>query len=465
MKKLFSNTIVFAVGNFSSRLLMFFLVPLYTRTLTAEEYGFVDLLTITITLILPIFSLIIHEAILRFTLDKNTNNDQVIAIGMKTALIGFIPVIFLSPIIMSLLGTSQYLFYFLAAYILSVLKQIFSFYARGIGKINLVVIVGFIDTFLLLVLNIVFLLVLKKGIDGYYYSLVISGLIVVVSWYKLLKIKLSECFTKTNLSLKKQMYDYSLPLIPNSLSWWISNTSDKYMLTYFWGVSTTGIYAVAYKIPSLLNTLTSIFMQAWQISAVEEYEANNKDNFSEVYKFFFGINILVCVVLILCAKFIALFMFSRDFYSAVEFVPILLVAYFFNGIASYLGSIYTASKKTNMLFLSTAVGAVINIVLNIFLIPRFGGYGAAIATFVSYFVIWFIRLINTRRILSLEYNLMTTIYQIVSLVGLTICMSLSKTYLIDILLLIFFIVIFVTNFFVIKTIWKIFFCKLKKKMI
>lgn len=454
-KKLLSNTLIFGIGNFSSRILIFFLVPLYTRTLTSIDYGYIDLLTITITLFLPFFTLNIHEAVIRFSLDKKTSNESVIAIGMKTVLVGILPVIIITPIIMRLLGTGEYIIYFFVAYILSAMKHVLTYYARGTERVRLVVILGILDTGLLLILNLIFLLVLNLGIDGYFYSLIISSTIVLVLYILLLKINIRSIFSKNDKALKRKMLSYSIPMIPNSISWWISNTSDKYILNFFWGVSTTGIYAVAYKIPSLLNTITKIFMEAWQISAVEEYESNNNKNFSEVFRFFFGVNILVCLGIVLFSNVIALIMFSDEFYSALKFVPILLSAFFFNGLASYLGTVYTASKKTNMLFISTSIGALINITLNIILIPNYGGYGAAIATLISYFIIWLIRLINSRKIMTLEFNVQSMIVQIASLLIVTTFMSLEVSPISMVLIAVFSGLIVISNIFVVKAITKL----------
>lgn len=461
-KKLLSNTLIFGVGNFSSRILVFFLVPLYARALTTEEYGLVDLIAITINLIIPIFGVNIHEAILRFTLDKESNNKEVISIGIQAMIIGFFPVVLIVPIIMKFLGSKIYIMYFLVTYLITGLKNIFSYYARGTEKIKLVVSLGIVDTVLLLGLNLLFLLGLRQGIHGYYYSLIISGSIVIVIYIVKLGIRSSDIFCKGNKNLRKKMLSYSVPMIPNSLSWWVSNTSDKYILTYFWGVGVNGIYAIAYKIPSLLNTVTSIFMQAWQISAVEEYERQENDNFSHVYRSFFSINIIVCVSLIICCEFIGKIMFSREFYGAIRFVPILLVAYFFNGLASYLGSIYTASKKTNMLFISTCIGAIVNIVLNIILIPKYGGYGAAIATLVSYFIIWIVRLINTKDIISLKYSKKKTVIEIIFLMGIAICMSVPRSIASRTLAVIFLLSVVITNFKMIVSTYKVIWGKINK---
>lgn len=448
-KKLFKNTFVFAIGNFSSRLLIFFLVPLYTRTLSTTEYGMVDLITVTITLLLPIFTMNLHEAILRFCLDKNINKSDVLSVGINFSIIGFFIMALISPFIMKLIGASSYITFFLITYILTALKNIFTYYSKGCEKVKLVVALGFLETILILLFNVIFLIKFNLGIYGYYYSAIISGIVVILLYIIMLKVRIKDCFKKNSWTLTKDMLKYSLPMIPNSLCWWISNTSDKYMITHYQGVGASGLYAVAYKVPSLLNTITSIFMQAWQISAVEEYEKKQDGNFSEVYNFLFGINILACIVLILFSNLIAHIMFSVEFYDAVKFVPVLLGAYFFNGLASYLGTIYTASKKTKMLFISTLIGAIFNIIMNIILIPSYGGYGAAIATLISYFIIWLIRLVNTRNIVNLYYGKISSIIQIICLILIIAFMEKPEAKFINVFIAS---IVFVFNFRIIKSI-------------
>lgn len=417
--KLMKNTLIFTIGNFSSRFLIFLLIPIYTRSLSTTEYGYIDLITTTISLILPILTLNIHEAIMRFMLEKDGKQDNILSIGIYVVLFSGLSVIFIAPLIMKVIGAEKYTIYFIIAFIFMALKNNFMYYAKGMEKVKQLVFIGIVDSFITLLLNIYLLMYLHKGIDGYYYSLIISGIVVVVLYIRVLNIKLHNIFVKFEKNILRDMLKYCIPMIPNSLSWWISNTSDKYIVSYFCGVSITGMYSIAYKIPSLLNTVTSVFMQAWQISAVDQYK-KDKNEFSNVYNAFFSINILVCTLIIVFTNLIGKIMFSNEFFGAVMFVPILLVAYFFNGLAAYLGSIYTSAKKTNMLFYSTGIGAILNIILNIILVPIIGAYGAAIATLISYFIIWLIRIVNTKKIIQINVNYLVHICEMLAILILAV---------------------------------------------
>lgn len=423
-KKLVKNTMVFAIGNFSTRVLIFLLVPLYTRTLSTEEYGVIDLIFSSVSLMLPIFSLNIHEAVLRYSLESGSNPEEIFSIGLTTILIGLLPVTIASYFITKFLNIGSYYLALVLTYAVTALKQLLMYYSRGKQKVKLIVVVSIADTLLLLALNIFFLYIMKLGLRGYYISLLISSLISIGIFYKFLSINIGKAFCLFKKMRLKEMLKYSIPMIPNSISWWLSNASDKYFMNTFRGIGETGVYSIAYKVPSLLNTVTKIFMDAWQISSAEEYEQNNEGSFSEVYRLYFGTSILICAVLTLFTKPISIIMFSPAFQDAAHYVPILLVAFLFNGLASFYGSIYTASKMTNMLMISTGSGAILSIILYFVLIPAMGGLGASISTLVCYIVVFVIRQTHSKRIVKIEYSIYKQILQFLIFFILTVVWSL-----------------------------------------
>lgn len=178
----------------------------------------------------------------------------------------------------------------------------------------------------------------------------------------------------------------------NSLGWWANNVSDRYVVTFLCGIAVNGVYSVAYKIPSILNTFQQIFIQAWQISAIKEY--TNRDS-----RVFYGkalncMNVMMCICcmgLILLTKPIARLLYAKDFYAAWQYVPFLLVSSVFNSASGILGPILTANKNSKAMGTSALYGALINIGLNIILVYIMGAQGAAIATAISSFFIYLFR--------------------------------------------------------------------------
>lgn len=427
-KKLIKNTALITVGNFASKLLTFFLLPLYTAILTTAEYGVADLMTTTVNLISPFFTLIISEAVMRFALDKECNKSQVLSIGLYITLLGSVTMLVFSPLIRFSSDLKPYYVLFVLYFFVVTLQTVLSQFVKGIEKVTVYASSGVLHTVTSITFNILFLVVFKIGINGYLLSMVLSNAITIVYlflgaelWRYVIPPKEVSC------ELIRKMLQYCLPMIPNSLSWWVSNSSDKYMLTFFCGVATTGVYSVSQRIPSLFATISTIFISSWQISAIDDFGSKESIGFySRIYRIYSTFNILVLSGLILLVKPLARFLFSKSFFDGWQFVPVLLMAFLFQAMSSYLGTIYTSAKKTKMLFVSTIVAAMANIALNAILIPVLGAQGAAIATFASYFIVWLMRLIDTRKIIKLEIAYKTDIISYLLLVA-QICIVVSDS--------------------------------------
>ena len=425
-KKLGKNILLITIGNMASKLMSFFLIPLYTASLTTTEYGTADLMTTTVNLLMPFFTLLISEAVLRFSLDDKYNKSEVLTSIVPVFIIGGMLFFIASQFIWLNDDLSGYYWYFIIYYFSVVMQTILSSFVRGIGRISVYSLSGILHTLLFLLLNIFFLLVVKIGLQGYLFAMIAGNIVASIFLFFAGKVYTFVSPKMFDKKLLKEMLNYSVPMIPNSLGWWISNSSDKYMLTFFYGVSITGIYSVSQRIPSLFAMISSIFMSAWHISAVEDFGSESTKKFySGVYRKYSVLNILVVSILIFLTKPIAFILFSKDFFNGWYYVPILLVAFLFNAQSAFLGSIYTSAKKTKMLFVSTVIAAIMNIVFNFLLIPLCGATGAAIATLISYFVVWMIRMIDSKRILVIGWNKTTDIISYILIIVQTIVIMLN----------------------------------------
>ena len=297
------------------------------------------------------------------------------------------------------------------------LYQLCSQFARGTDKIVELSIAGVINSFIMVLFNVLFLLYFKLGIAGFFMAKILSYFFAIIYYFFKLKIYEQIVRTKPLNHLSKSMTDYSRPLILNSISWWINNASDRYIVTWMCGVAVNGVYSIAYKIPSIVEVFQSIFLQAWQISAVKSF--NDKDNevfFSRIYTTYNLLMVLLCSIIIIMVKFIAGIMFAYEFYEAWLFVPILLIANVFGAMSGLIGGVFSAVKDTKIYSYSTMIGAIVNIVLNIILIKFIGVIGAAIATAISYFVVWVIRMVNAKKYITLKLNIKRDLVVYITLV-------------------------------------------------
>ena len=406
------NMSILTISNFVSKILVFLMLPLYTNVLTTQEYGTIDIISTTINLSIPIFTLSISEAILRYTMEKNVKKEEVLKESFKVIVKGFLILLVFSPITIFFKLPLIYVVIFLIYYLTTAIANALSYYTKGTNNLKLLGISNIIRALLLVSLNCLMLLVLKLNIIGYYISLIVSDIIfILILLIPVLKNKQKRI--KQNNQLAKEMKSYSKPFIINSISWWINNASDKYLVLFFCGINLTGIYSIAYKIPSMLEVVQNIFSQAWQISAIKEYKSKEAEAFfSTMYKYYNFILIMTVLIILLFLKSISKILFAKEFYVAWKFVPFLLLAILFGALSGFLGSLYSANKDSKMYAKSTLIGAISNIILNLILIPIFNAYGAAIATFISYLVVWIIRVKNVKKYLELkiEHKKNTIIY-------------------------------------------------------
>lgn len=406
------NMSILTISNFVSKILVFLMLPLYTNVLTTQEYGTIDIISTTINLSIPIFTLSISEAILRYTMEKNVKKEEVLKESLKVIVKGFLILLVFSPITIFFKLPLIYVVIFLIYYLTTAIANVLSYYTKGTNNLKLLGISNIIRALLLVSLNCLMLLVLKLNIIGYYISLIVSDIIfILILLIPVLKNKQKRI--KQNNQLAKEMKSYSKPFIINSISWWINNASDKYLVLFFCGINLTGIYSIAYKIPSMLEVVQNIFAQAWQISAIKEYKSKEAEAFfSTMYKYYNFILIMTVLIILLFLKSISKILFAKEFYAAWKFVPFLLLAILFGALSGFLGSLYAANKDSKMYAKSTLIGAISNIILNLILIPIFNAYGAAIATFISYLVVWIIRVKNIKKYLEMkiEHKKNTIIY-------------------------------------------------------
>lgn len=407
-RKLGKNFIIISIGSFASRLISFFLVPLYTSVLSTAQYGEIDLITTTSNLVLPFVSLCLYDALVRFALENKEEDrlKQLLSISLYVDLIGCSALAIISIFVLRITPLSGCIDLFIIYTLVLSLSQITNQFVRGKECMLDYAVAGVMHTFIFVLSNILFLLVFKLGVRGYLWAHIIGYIVPIV--FLNFRCRIYKYLIKPKEIKREQvrlMLAFSLPLIPNAISWWVSNSSDKYIITAFCGVAENGIYSVAYKIPTILTVFTSLFYSAWQISSIEGFGTEETRFFYEdVRNKYSTVIIIIASAVIAMTKPIAGFMYQKEFQQAWLFTPVLILASGCSAIANFYGSIFSAASTTKIIFSSTVIAALINIIINIALIPFWGGMGAAIATLVSYIVLLFIRFYFSKKILTMNIN-------------------------------------------------------------
>lgn len=419
-KYLFKNIGALFLGNFSSKILVFLLVPLYTRTLTTTEYGSYDLLNTTVQFLTPLLSFNIADAVMRFTIGASKDEQRTtFSIAVKYIIVSLILIMLGTGVTAALFPDGivrKYFWEFILLFASYNIHRIIIQFARGLDDISGLSITGVFSTFCMIALNVLFLLCFKFGLKGYFYANILSSVFSTVFLIVRDKMPRYVRLDRNVLirgSYEKEMIVYCVPLILNTLSWQINNMADRYAVTFFCGLAANGIYSISYKIPGVLNAVQSIFIQAWQLSSIKEHTSGSRDEFyTTIYKGVQFIMVMLCSTLIIFTKLAAKILFANEFYEAWVYVPVLTIYIVLNTLSGTVGAVFSAEKDSKTLATSAVLGAAVNIVLNIVLIYFFGVQGAAVATLISSMVIWLIRNVRARKYVNMKisYRLSALMY-------------------------------------------------------
>lgn len=384
-KELIKNTFIIAIGKFSTQIVSFLLVSLYTAKLTTEQYGSYDLIITIITFLTPFITLTLEESMFRFLIDAKSKKEeksiitQTVLTIIATLTIACI-IIFGVIKIFSINTTKLFIPYVIAVVLMALMNAL----VRGLGKIKLYSLSNFILSVITIVLNVVLILGTNLKVDALLLSVIIANLIMVVFLSVRVNLKRFIDVKLVNKKMMKEMLAYSIPLIPHSLSWTIINLSDRLIITAMLGTASNGIYAVSNKFPTIINTVYNYFAIAWKESAAKALHENDSSKYyNKIYVALKNIVYSATVGLVAVIPFVFNILINGEYQEAYLYIPILVFSVYFSNIASFYGGIFSAYKKTKIIGATTLVSAIINLVVDIILIKFMGIYAAAISTLVS----------------------------------------------------------------------------------
>ncbi|MEO0275062.1 MAG: oligosaccharide flippase family protein, partial [candidate division WOR-3 bacterium] len=402
-KKLAVNTFFFALGNIGSKSIQFLMLPVFTRYMIPAEYGKLDVINTTVSLMVPILSFQIAEAILRFAVDCRVQREN--RNILPNALIFLVSTfllfsLFLYPMMKNISVFNEYSFYLYTLLFLTILNGIVKQYIRGLEKIKLYVASDIFYSAIFALSNLVLLVTFKLGIRAYLLSNIISLMCATLliffaaRLYKHVNLKIDN-------QLLKEMLVYSIPLIPNGIMWWVVTASDRYIISYFVGYEATGIYSVAARFPGLLTVFYGIFHQAWQLSSMEEY---GKEDYGEFFRKVFNVTMSVMFfgssLLFLAIKPFLQVYVGQAYVESWRYVPFLFLGAVFQTFSFFFGVNYGNSKKTIGAFYSSVIAAIVKIVTILLLIKSWRIQAASFSTMLAYLTMWIVRVYHTKRLVK-----------------------------------------------------------------
>lgn len=407
-KKLIKNTLILSIGTVIPKLANFLILPILTAYLSKEEYGTYDLISILISLLIPIITLQLHTAAFRFIIEQRNNKENIKKIItniflflIPTTLIS-VTIIFLSLFKYPTLTRILISIYFILEVFFNVLGQI----SRGMSNNKLYASASALNSIVNLIFTIICIYYLKLGLNGVLIAINCSMFFPIVLF--VYKLKLFD-YIKIDLYDKKtlkELLQFSLPMIPTGLSMWVMNVSDRVVISLALNIEANAIYAVAKKIPNIITLAQNTFSLAWQESAsIASSDSDASEYYSKMFEIIF--NFMSTSMLIILAFMPLLFkiLIRGGYGEAYKQMPILLLGMFFYTMSSYLGGIYTAKKLTKNVGITTIISAVINLVTCIMMINFLGIYAASLSTLISYIVLTLYRMLEIKKHVNMKYNI------------------------------------------------------------
>lgn len=402
-KRLLTNTAIFTVGKLLSKLLMFFMIGLYTACMTEAEFGTAELITGIANLLIPLACVGISEGIFRSAAAKDGDKEAFFTNGLLVYGVGSVVFLCLAPLMLLIPRFADSVWLIAAYVVVANLHTVVSQYLCAIGRTKLFAGQGILNTALVIGFNILFLPVLDFGVTGYVSAIILADLVTTV--FLILVTRLWRAVKLRSISKQTvvTMLKFCLPLVPTTIFWWITGVSDRYMVDMMCSPEMNGLYTAAYKVPNLLIYAIAIFDSAWKLSASAEEDPEACAAFySKVWRAYTTVAFLGGGCLILGSRVLAGLLFAGDFAEAWIYIPTLTFATVFTALCTFLGSVYFTSKRTIGSMLTALMGAVLNVALNLLLIPPFGAMGASVATFASYFAVCLLRLVTGRRLIPFK---------------------------------------------------------------
>lgn len=406
-KALAKNTFIIAIGTFLPKFSSIITLPIITGGLTKAEMGTYDLISTLVSLFLPVATLQIQSAAFRFLIDVREDEKEtkriitnIISFILPTSLIA-LTILYLCLGNVSLVIRWLICLYFFSDILMLSTQQI----VRGLSNNKLYSASSVTISFSNMLLIVLTISVGKQGLVGVLASITIAttiGLILLlVKGHILSRIDLSLLSRKTLL----EMLSYSWPMIPNSLSNWVLSFSDRAVLTAFMGLEANAIYSVANKIPALFTTVQGTFVFAWQENASLASKDSDADTYyAEMFASIFGILVGIMALLIAATPILFWLLIRGDYKEAYYQMPILFMGMLFSSMASFIGGIYVAHKKTRSVGVTTILAAACNLVIDLVFVHKIGIFAASISTLVSYVFLTIYRMVDVQKFQKVKFN-------------------------------------------------------------
>lgn len=412
---------IYAIGNLGSKIITFAMVPLYTFFVKDRgDFGYYDLCLTVIFLIIPFATLQLRDGAFRFLLETNDRDDRNrIITFVYRCLITSIVVSLIATLLLTMFTSIDYVWYCLLLLIAMSFFEVITQVARGLGKNKDFVAAGIISSLGIGVFSIIFVALMNMSITGIFIANILARFAALI--YLEARLKIIATYFKFNLSLGQVGHDilkYSLPLLPGALCWWLTGSSDRWFIKYFLGLEVNGIYAVAFRFNGIILTLATIFYQAWQETAILQYNSPDRDKFfSKMFNTYIGVLAILLTAYTFTLKMFYPIIVDANYQESVNYLYLMGISSVLFSLSAFFDMGYQCAKDTSRTLPAIFLAAIVNIVFNLLLVKYAGVYGAIATSIITYLVLFFYRLHDMKRYFKLSFYPRTIIASLIIPLG------------------------------------------------
>ena len=411
-KKLIKSSLVYLIGNVLSKVVTFFMIPLYTKYIDAGDYGTYDSVIAIITFVCALVFFDIGGAILRFMMESHTVEEKKLPIYSGILIFcGSLAIYLVLSCIVGLVVPIQYYVLIILYGVFYSFEMMYGFIIRGQGKTMLYMVSGVVFTVTYVSLNVLFIVGLKWG----YYSLYISQMIAFA-----IRILIFEFSSKTlinfqksyiNRDLQKQMVKFALPYGINAVAFWFLSSVNRIIITTFMSPEANGYYSMANKFSAIIVLFSSCFQLAWQELAYSKKNDLNEETgeyYSKAIDLYLKIVLSASIVAIPLIQ-LGLTVFPQfidpQYAPSIKLIPLGIIGAVLSVTNSFIGSIFGGIKKSPIILYSTIAGAIVNCTIIFLLLKVIGVEAANIALIAGFLVTVLIRIIILAKTIKIKINI------------------------------------------------------------
>ena len=398
---------IYAIGNLGSKIITFAMVPLYTFFVSERsDFGYYDLCLTVIFLIMPFATLQLRDGVFRFLLETHDRSD-------RTKIITFVYRTLLTSLVITLVVTAMlamftsigYVWYCFLLLIAMSFFEVITQVARGLGNNKDFVAAGIISSLGIGLFSIILVAFCGLGIKGIFIANILARIAGLV--YLELRLHIIATYFKFDIKIGqvgRDILKYSLPLLPGSLCWWLTGSSDRWFINHFVGLDANGVYAVAFRFNGIILTLSTIFYQAWQETAILQYDSPDRDKFfSKMFNSYIGILAILLTAYTFSLKIFYPIIVDANYQESVDYLYPMGVSSVIFALSAFFDMGYQCAKETSRTLPAIILAAIVNVLCNYYLVRNMGVYGAIATSIITYVVLFFYRLNDMKRYFHLQF--------------------------------------------------------------